>query len=142
MRLHTLKTRSLGCYQCAHVWKWYDPPNKPKQCPKCLSRRWDWHQGNEKDESIALFGHKFVLIHKIAMGKRTRIRYTLELTPPQEEDWIQMYDLHYKCLMCGEVWIGLMDEEDDMKGNTIVKQRDLIDCLSKGASETEQYSEQ
>lgn len=130
MKLHAPKIRSLGCYQCFHVWKWFDPPNKPKQCPKCLSRRWDKFQVNETDEYISIFGHRFLLIQKMKMGRRTKVRYSLELTLPKDEDWIQMYDLYYKCINCGELWIGLTDEEDNMNEIEVIKKRNSVECIN------------
>ena len=56
MRLHSLKYPYLGCYQCGHIWKWQYPPKKPKQCPNCLSRRWDKRQNLEKQDPITIAG--------------------------------------------------------------------------------------
>jgi uncharacterized Zn finger protein len=128
MRLNSLNTKSLGCYRCGHIWTWKEPPKKPKQCPVCLSRKWDKYEFQDNHQYLNLFGHKFVITHKIPMGRRTRVRYTLELTTPKEEDWIQMYDLHYKCIKCGEAWIGLTDEDDDKEKVTIELQRDSVEC--------------
>lgn len=129
MRLHTLKKQSLGCYYCGHIWTWQNPPRKPKQCPNCLSRKWDKYDQKESDQYLVIAKHKFILTHKIKMGRRTKIRYSLEITAPKKEDWIQMFDLHYKCINCGEAWIGLTDEQDNKEYINIERERDSIECL-------------